>query len=163
MFGEIEGNKQGLVPIESVVQYLRMVSRDNRKIKVKIKIGTLIEDYEDVDIDIKIFTVGVTKNPNPLFITPGQEIVRSLAQCGWRPYNKDDPGVIRSLSTEQVFQLVDINSSGLVTRTVSLSPVCMKTLLDISLFQEIKLAENLLKKRYGIENVGHAVLLFYNL
>ena len=60
MFGEIEGNKQGLVPIESVVQYLRMVSRDNRKIKVKIKIGTLIEDYEDVDIDIKIFTVGVT-------------------------------------------------------------------------------------------------------
>ena len=163
MFGEIEGNKQGLVPIESVVQYLRMVSRDNRKIKVKIKIGTLIEDYEDVDIDIKIFTVGVTKNPNPLFIKSGQEIVRSLAQCGWRPYNKDDPGVIRSLSTEQVFQLVDINSSGLVTRTVSLSPVCMKTLLDNNLFQEIKLAENLLKKRYGIENVGHAVLLFYNL
>ena len=119
MFGEIEGNKQGLVPIESVVQYLRMVSRDNRKIKVKIKIGTLIEDYEDVDIDIKIFTVGVTKNPNPLYIKAGQEIVRSLAQCGWRPYNKDDPGVIRSLSTEQVFQLVDINSSGLVTRTVS--------------------------------------------
>lgn len=163
MFGEIEGNKQGLVPIESVVQYLRMVSRDNRKIKVKIKIGTLIEDYEDVDIDIKIFTVGVTKNPNPLYIKVGQEIVRSLAQCGWRPYNKDDPGVIRSLSTEQVFQLVDINSSGLVTRTVSLSPVCMKTLLDNNLFQEIKLAENLLKKRYGIENVGHAVLLFYNL
>ena len=163
MFGEIEGNKQGLVPIESVVQYLRMVSRDNRKIKVKIKIGTLIEDYEDVDIDIKIFTVGVTKNPNPLYIKVGQEIVRSLAQCGWRPYNKDDPGVIRSLSTEQVFQLVDINSSGLVTRTVSLSPVCMKTLLDNTLFQEIKLAENLLKKRYGIENVGHAVLLFYNL
>ena len=160
MFGEIEGNKQGLVPIESVVQYLRMVSRDNRKIKVKIKIGTLIEDYEDVDIDIKIFTVGVTKNPNALFMLPGQEIVRSLAQCGWRPYNKDDPGVIRSLSTEQVFQLVDINSSGLVTRTVSL---CMKTLLDNNLFQEIKLAENLLKKRYGIENVGHAVLLFYNL
>ena len=123
MFGEIEGNKQGLVPIESVVQYLRMVSRDNRKIKVKIKIGTLIEDYEDVDIDIKIFTVGVTKNPNPLFIKPGQEIVRSLAQCGWQPYNKDDPGVIRSLSTEQVFQLVDINSSGLVTRTVSLLSV----------------------------------------
>ena len=120
MFGEIEGNKQGLVPIESVVQYLRMVSRDNRKIKVKIKIGTLIEDYEDVDIDIKIFTVGATKNPNPLFMLPGQEIVRSLAQCGWQPYNKDDPGVIRSLSTEQVFQLVDINSSGLVTRTVSL-------------------------------------------
>ena len=163
MFGEIEGNKQGLVPIESVVQYLRMVSRDNRKIKVKIKIGTLIEDYEDVDIDIKIFTVGISKNPNPLFIKSGQEIVRSLAQCGWRPYNKDDPGVIRGLSTEQVFQLVDINSSGLVTRTVSLSPVCMKTLLDNNLFQEIKLAENLLKKRYGIENVGHAVLLFYNL
>ena len=57
MFGEIEDNKQGLVPIESVVQYLRMVSRDNRKIKVKIKIGTLIEDYEDVDIDIKILRI----------------------------------------------------------------------------------------------------------
>ena len=91
MFGEIEGNKQGLVPIESVVQYLRMVSRDNRKIKVKIKIGTLIEDYEDVDIDIKIFTVGVTKNPNALFISLARRSCGAWPSAGGGPTTRTTP------------------------------------------------------------------------
>ena len=91
MFGEIEGNKQGLVPIESVVQYLRMVSRDNRKIKVKIKIGTLIEDYEDVDIDIKIFTVGVTNIPNPLFISLARRLCGAWPSAGGGPTTRTTP------------------------------------------------------------------------
>ena len=59
MFDEIEGNINGIIPIENVVQYLTIMSRDNnnRKIKVKVIIGSLLEDYKDVQIDLKKFTV----------------------------------------------------------------------------------------------------------
>ena len=59
MFDDIEGNVDGIIPMENVVQYLTIMSRDNnnRKIKVKVIIGSLLEDYKDVQIDLKKFTV----------------------------------------------------------------------------------------------------------
>lgn len=57
MFDEIEGNVDGIIPLENVVQYLTIMSQDNRKIKVKVIIGSLLEDYKDVQIDLKKFTV----------------------------------------------------------------------------------------------------------
>ena len=62
MFDEIEGNADGIIPLENVVQYLTIMSRDNRKIKVKVIIGSLLEDYKDVQIDLKKFTVKIDKN-----------------------------------------------------------------------------------------------------
>ena len=57
MFDDIEGNVDGIIPMENVVQYLTIMSRDNRKIKVKVIIGSLLEDYKDEQIDLKKFTV----------------------------------------------------------------------------------------------------------
>ena len=57
MFDDIEGNVDGIIPMENVVQYLTIMSRDNRKIKVKVLIGSLLEDYKDEQIDLKKFTV----------------------------------------------------------------------------------------------------------
>ena len=62
MFDEIEGNVDGIIPLENVVQYLTIMSQDNRKIKVKVIIGSLLEDYKDVQIDLKKFTVKIDKN-----------------------------------------------------------------------------------------------------
>ena len=62
MFDEIEGNVDGIIPLENVVQYLTIMSQDNRKIKVKVIIGSLLEDYKDVQIDLKKFTVKLGKN-----------------------------------------------------------------------------------------------------
>ena len=62
MFDEIEGNVDGIIPLENVVQYLTIMSQDNRKIKVKVIIGSLLEDYKDVQIDLKKFTVKIKKN-----------------------------------------------------------------------------------------------------
>ena len=61
MFDEIEGNVDGIIPLENVVQYLTIMSQDNRKIKIKVIIGSLLEDYKDVQIDLKKFTVKVNK------------------------------------------------------------------------------------------------------
>ena len=57
MFEEIEGNVDGIVPVENVVQYLTIMSQDNRKIKVKIILRSLFEDYKDTQINFKKFTV----------------------------------------------------------------------------------------------------------
>ena len=57
MFEEIEGNVDGIVPLENVVQYLTIMSQDNRKIKVKIILRSLFEDYKDTQINFKKFTV----------------------------------------------------------------------------------------------------------
>ena len=69
MFDEIEGNVDGIIPLENVVQYLTIMSQDNRKIKVKVIIGSLLEDYKDVPIDLKKFTVKIDTNKNLLKIT----------------------------------------------------------------------------------------------
>ena len=69
MFDEIEGNVDGIIPLENVVQYLTIMSQDNRKIKVKVIIGSLLQDYKDVPIDLKKFTVKIDTNKNLLKIT----------------------------------------------------------------------------------------------
>ena len=69
MFDEIEGNVDGIIPLENVVQYLTIMSQDNRKIKVKVIIGSLLQDYKDVQIDLKKFTVKIDTNKYLLKIT----------------------------------------------------------------------------------------------
>ena len=69
MFDEIEGNVDGIIPLENVVQYLTIMSQDNRKIKVKVIIGSLLQDYKDVPIDLKKFTVKIDTNKYLLKIT----------------------------------------------------------------------------------------------
>ena len=68
MFDEIEGNVDGIIPLENVVQYLTIMSQDNRKIKVKVIIGSLLEDYKDVQIDLKKFTV--KQRQDEVFMAP---------------------------------------------------------------------------------------------
>ena len=76
MFDEIEGNVDGIIPLENVVQYLTIMSQDNRKIKVKVIIGSLLEDYKDVQIDLKKFTVKIKKNMK-------EDSLKSLAGYYW--------------------------------------------------------------------------------
>ena len=49
-----------------------------------------------------------------------KEIIKSLTESGWKPYNKDETGAgdLSEMNIEEVFQLVDINNSGYVTKTV---------------------------------------------
>ena len=47
-----------------------------------------------------------------------KEIIKSLTESGWKPYNKDETGDLSEMNIEEVFQLVDINNSGYVTKTV---------------------------------------------
>ena len=81
-----------------------------------------------------------------------KEIIKSLTESGWKPYNKDETGDLSEMNIEEVFQLVDINNSGYVTKTVLRSS--NETLITYVFYKEIKLAANLLKKRYGIEKVN---------
>ena len=41
-----------------------------------------------------------------------------MIESGWKPYNKDETGDLSEMNIEEVFQLVDINNSGYVTKTV---------------------------------------------
>lgn len=119
MFDEIEGNVDGIIPLENVVQYLTIMSQDNRKIKVKVIIGSLLEDYKDVQIDLKKFTVkfkGIWVQILPSNYL--KDIIERLIESGWKPYNKDETGSLSEMNIEEVFQLVDINNSGYVTKTV---------------------------------------------
>ena len=81
-----------------------------------------------------------------------KEIIKSLTESGWKPYNKDETGDLSEMNIEEVFQLVDINNSGYVTKTVLRSS--NEILITYVFYKEIKLAANLLKKRYGIEKVN---------
>ena len=47
-----------------------------------------------------------------------QEIVKSLVEDGWTPIKSEAENVEEKLSIEEVFLLVDINKSGLVSKTV---------------------------------------------
>ena len=81
-----------------------------------------------------------------------------MIESGWKPYNKDETGDLSEMNIEEVFQLVDINNSGYVTKTVLRST--NETLITYVFYQEIKLAANLLKKRYGIEKVNGTLTSF---
>ena len=81
-----------------------------------------------------------------------------MIESGWKPYNKDETGDLSEMNIEEVFQLVDINNSGYVTKTVLRST--NETLITYVFYKEIKLAANLLKKRYGIEKVDGPLTSF---
>ena len=87
-----------------------------------------------------------------------KEIIKSLIESGWKPYNKDETVDLSEMNIEEVFQLVDINNSGYVTKTVLRST--NETLITYVFYKEIKLAANLLKKRYGIEKVDGPLTSF---
>ena len=57
LYGEIEKRKDGVVPIENVVQYLKIMSQDNRMMRVRATIDALLVQYQDTDITLRIFTV----------------------------------------------------------------------------------------------------------
>ena len=81
MFDEIEGNVDGIIPLENVVQYLTIMSQDNRKIKVKVIIGSLLEDYKDVQIDLKKFTVKIENKTKYLWLQAPSISVYLQLQC----------------------------------------------------------------------------------
>ena len=87
-----------------------------------------------------------------------QDIIESLTESGWKPYNKEETGgSLSEMNIEEVFQLVDINNSGYVTKTVN---IFWNNQRKFNFFQkEIKLAANLLKKRYGIEKVWDGIIM----
>jgi len=120
LFEKIDQEDDGEVYLREVVLFLRAVNED---IDSNLKVKVLLDQYDTNGENILTF---------PMFC----DIMGELEEVGWKKAAQKKKGDITELDIKAIFNLVDVDKSGAVSR------------------REAHMACKLLNKRFGIDNVS---------
>jgi len=119
LFQKIDLEDDGIVYLREIVIYLRAMNED---IDVNLEVKVLLDQYElngEEELKFKNFC----------------EIMTELEEAGWKKAREKSADQVTDIDIKSVFNLVDIDKSGTVSRT------------------EARMAAKLLEKRFGIKDV----------
>merc|ERR1712083_496190 len=119
LFQKIDQEDDGIVYLREIVIYLRIMNED---IDDNLKVKFLLDQYEsngEEEFKFKHFC----------------EIMAELEEAGWKKAKEKTADQVTDIDIKSVFNLVDIDNSGTVSRT------------------EARMAAKLLEKRFGIKDV----------
>merc|ERR1711936_1165076 len=119
LFTKIDLEDDGIVYLKEIVVYLRAMNED---IDDNLKVKVLLDQYE-------------TNGEEELKFKHFCEIMKELEEAGWRKAKEKSADQVTDIDIKSVFNLVDIDKSGTVSRT------------------EARMAAKLLEKRFGIKDV----------
>merc|ERR1712193_376451 len=119
LFSKIDLEDDGIVYLKEIVIYLRAMNED---IDTNLEVKALLDQYEingDEELKFKHFC----------------DIMAELEDVGWKKAAEKTADQVTDLDFKSIFNLVDIDKSGTVSRT------------------EARMAAKLLEKRFGIKDV----------
>merc|ERR1712087_421460 len=119
LFQKIDLEDDGIVYLKEIVIYLRIMNED---IDDNLKVKVLLDQYE-------------TNGEEELKFKHFCEIMTELEEAGWKKAKDKAADQVTDVDIKSVFNLVDIDKSGTVSRT------------------EARMAAKLLEKRFGIKDV----------